>query len=275
MKLIKDIIIFISVIVLSLAIAAIGTILIGTIFTIFFNVDISVYFGKIGATVVVIIFVIFLINKKQKNDIQNTSPPRIKTSITILGIIALVYISLHIFIHSLARIVHIGDIGKNQMFSTDEILPIEFMVILLATCVFTPIYEELLFRKYGLLQLKKMNTIGIVLIMAVSFSIIHLPSSWDVWLSTLFGGLSLSYIYVKTRNIIYSIVGHGFYNLTSIVLDQISYHKLLPHDGQFYIFPTWIVILASIIFIGSNIALFFVLFRKNKTIRNKISMPEF
>jgi membrane protease YdiL (CAAX protease family) len=90
---------------------------------------------------------------------------------------------------------------------------------------FVPIYEELFFRRFLLVKilLSSKNVLFSVFCSSLFFGLIHLQYSSsliNVFTSFVFG-LFLSFVFIKSRSMIYCIVGHSFYNFC--VLFQLDY----------------------------------------------------
>lgn len=111
-------------------------------------------------------------------------------------------------------------INKEISFNTDKQLSI---LLLINYVILTPFVEELVYR-YGLLIFpsKKIFRVALLLISMVIFTYGHAASvSYNgiYLIPFLFMAATLSYIYIKEKNIWYSIICHSFYNFTVITLN--------------------------------------------------------
>ena len=100
-----------------------------------------------------------------------------------------------------------------------------FIIVLIATGILTPIIEELVFR-YGIISIitSKSNNIAnnkkrAIIISSVIFGIAHFNIIQSIY-AILFG-LLLGYIYVKTQNILASIFIHIGVNSSSVIYEFI------------------------------------------------------
>lgn len=88
----------------------------------------------------------------------------------------------------------------------------EVIVLVLATCMFGPIAEELLFR--GLLMNSLWKVFGLhkaVILSAICFGVLH-GNSMITIVSATFMGIALAYTYAINRNLLDSIIAHLIYN---------------------------------------------------------------
>lgn len=87
-----------------------------------------------------------------------------------------------------------------------------------SSLILAPILEELFFRKYLLIKLLKKNSIIISLLVSSScFSFIHIDNPKNLIPTFIFGYIS-GFIYLKSKNILYSIIFHFLSNLLWVLL---------------------------------------------------------
>ena len=92
--------------------------------------------------------------------------------------------------------------------------PPRFILSLLAMCVFAPIIEEVFFRRFLFVALRKgMNFAPSLLISSVLFSLLH-PSV----IQGALGGLYLGYVYEKGKSLPANILIHSMVNIATIVV---------------------------------------------------------
>ena len=108
-----------------------------------------------------------------------------------------------------------------------------FAIQLLAIGVAAPVVEELVFRGIIMNRLKWVPVWACVLIQGLMFGIVHLNVFQGLY--AFVAGVLLGLVYLKYRSIVYVIVGHMAYNLTSVILSEFSEEIAL------------VVILASVI----------------------------
>lgn len=83
--------------------------------------------------------------------------------------------------------------------------------------IVAPIGEELFFRGFIFKNLRRSNRLfKSIIISSICFSLIHLPNYGNI-LPTLILGILCAYIFYKTKSIIYPIILHFLYNLSSLV----------------------------------------------------------
>jgi len=86
----------------------------------------------------------------------------------------------------------------------------------LAAVFIAPISEELIFRSISIEFLieKGIKPILIILFTSLLFGLLHFPSGNDM-ITTFILGLLLALVYFKERNILYCIILHALYNLST------------------------------------------------------------
>ena len=92
----------------------------------------------------------------------------------------------------------------------------EIIVEFITTCIFAPIFEEMIFR-FGIYKKinRKLDSVLSMLITSVIFSIIHL---YNIGGRIILIGISLiwNYSFYKTNNLIYPIFLHFFHNIYAL-----------------------------------------------------------
>ena len=118
---------------------------------------------------------------------------------------------------------------KNISELTKDINGINSIIAILLFVVITPIYEELIFRKFTIDLLRKngeMTYFGIILFSGILFGLVHAYPISKVLFATLLG-IASAIIYVITDfKIIYSILMHFVYNLVPIIAEGIMKYVL-------------------------------------------------
>lgn len=101
----------------------------------------------------------------------------------------------------------------------------EIIVEFIATCIFAPIFEEIIFR-FGLYKKinKKLNAFISMLITSIIFTIIHF---YNIDGCIILIGISLiwNYLFYKTNNLIYPILLHFFHNIYALSDNLINYGR--------------------------------------------------
>lgn len=91
--------------------------------------------------------------------------------------------------------------------------------MILSTSVLMPIIEEILFR--GVLQVLFIRYLGLkwgIILNVGLFSLLHGNGFLFCFIFTLF----IAYVYIKTKNIVFPIVGHVSNNLTNVILEKMD-----------------------------------------------------
>ena len=99
----------------------------------------------------------------------------------------------------------------------------EIILEFIATCIFAPIFEEIIFR-FGFYKKlnKRLNVFVSILITSIVFSVIHIYNIDGIIILL---GISLiwHYSFYKTNNLIYPILLHFFHNLYALCCDISNY----------------------------------------------------
>lgn len=105
-----------------------------------------------------------------------------------------------------------------ETISNFEINIFTILIEIITTCLFAPIFEEIIFRfgLYGYLKKKiKSNWINMILT-SILFSFIHFYGI-DGFIIIFVISLLWNYIYFKTNNLLYSIVLHFLHNVYAMI----------------------------------------------------------
>lgn len=137
---------------------------------------------------------------------------------------------------------------------------IAFIFHLIKNACLIPIMEELLFRKLSFAQLEHINSTIKILLTAVLFTMFHIPTGFYVG-DVLIAGLSLGFLYKKTGNIKYCILAHSAHNLSACIINRLNYERIIPFAFDLYIYPYWLSIICTIIFM---ITIFIILIYNRK-----------
>lgn len=155
-------------------------------------------------------------------------------------------------------------LGSISFFKIEDIIkyadsvmskPVDVYVFL-NLVIFTPIFEELLFRRIIFSGLKSnYNTVTALLLSSLLFGIFHI----DFLDATVFG-LWLGWIFLKTNNILLCIIVHSVCNLISFGFRVIA--KVDPEKTVFVYIVENVVIISTIMFLLA-IVLFYFSAKKN------------
>lgn len=167
-------------------------------------------------TTIISYFLFFKYILKQETDIQVKASFRLISDNLIFPII-LIAIGLEFFEKPLFDMYDKIFVPKeflNIFKHTKNVeLNISLIFSLISSLVVAPIFEEIIFRKYLLGNLLKENSVQkAILFSSICFSLFHFPNFRNL-LPTFIFGVIAGYIYVKTKNITYTLVFHFVVNL--------------------------------------------------------------
>lgn len=171
------------------------------------------YFGRAIYIVLIVLFAFSFINDLKKKDKININKYLNIKKINICILFK------YLFLSFIIRII-LEQIVIYMPFTTTDIqIPSNFFEIVvefITTCIFAPIFEEIIFR-FGIYKKvnKKLNLVLSILITSVIFAIIHF---YNIDGSIILIGISLvwNYSFYKTDNLIYPILLHFFHNIYAL-----------------------------------------------------------
>lgn len=121
-------------------------------------------------------------------------------------------------------ILHYQDISRGETIVIEKNFT-KLFYDLLSILLIAPIVEELLFRKFLLGKLiEKNKTFISILISSLCFSLIHIETPNNL-IPTFIGGILLGLIYLKTKQIGYSIVLHFLFNLIVVLSNNLNFSE--------------------------------------------------
>ena len=134
----------------------------------------------------------------------------------------------YLFLSFIVRIILEQAIIYIQVPTTDVQVPstiLEIFFEFLATCIFAPIFEEIIFR-FGLYKIinKKFNVLISILVTSIIFAVIH---NYNIDGFIILLGISLiwHYSFYKTNNLIYPMLLHFFHNIYALINNVFNYNK--------------------------------------------------
>lgn len=142
-------------------------------------------------------------------------------------------------------------IGSNEIISLSE-NPNNFNIYFaLYAILVAPILEEFIFRKFlfkSTLELCKRPFLA-VFISSFAFAVMHLPIFIAFLFSFVFG-VYVSYIFMKTKNILYAVIFHFLFNTFSILFYSLFYNQynktlLFLNFGFYY----WVLFFVALLFL--------------------------
>lgn len=121
------------------------------------------------------------------------------------------------------------------LFGADRVVPLKTpdrsALPLLVVALAAPLFEELLFRGYGLAWLReKVSDPKAMVLTAAAFALSHHPIQY---LTTFAFGFLLAWLALRTRSLLLPILGHMAWNSSALLLDRLApeLSKTLPTLG--------------------------------------------
>ncbi|MDE6531248.1 MAG: CPBP family intramembrane metalloprotease [Lachnospiraceae bacterium] len=113
--------------------------------------------------------------------------------------------------------------------------------------IIAPVVEEIIFRRYLVSTIAPYSERAAVIVSGILFALQH--GNFSQFFYTLLLGMFWGYIYLRTGNVIYTIILHMIFNLTT-VLFTVTIYQLFRE-----IYLIWCVILVAFGIIGGIIAI--------------------
>lgn len=171
------------------------------------------YFGRAIYIVLIVLFAFSFINDLKKKDKININKYLNIKKINICILFKYLFLSFIIRIILEQIVIYIPFTTTNIQIPSNVF---EIAVEFITTCIFAPIFEEIIFR-FGIYKKinKKLNIILTMIITSVIFAIIHF---YNIDGSIILIGISLvwNYSFYKTNNLIYPILLHFFHNIYAL-----------------------------------------------------------
>lgn len=168
------------------------------------------------------------------------------------GTICIMFMVYPIVYYSMIRLILFNNSTIIPQYIDESQSIIAFIFHLIKNACLIPIMEELLFRKLSFAQLEHINPTIKILLTAVLFTLFHIPTGFYVG-DVLIAGLSLGFLYKKTGNVTYCILAHSAHNLSACIINRLNYKRIIPFSFDLYIYPYWLSIICTIIFIATII----------------------
>lgn len=180
----------------------------------------SFYFSRLSYIVIFPLFGFAVINNlKSKNKIDIKECLNIR-NINFSLLLKYVFLSfiVRILLEQLVILMHIPSTDIQVLSNIFEIV-VEFIV----TCIFAPIFEEIIFR-FGLYKKlnRKLSVFISILVTSIVFSLIHIYNI-DGFIIVLGISLVWNYSFYKTDNLIYPILLHLFHNIYAVSNNLFNY----------------------------------------------------
>lgn len=211
-----------------------------------------------GILTVVVLIIEFLIRKK--NFFKETSIFKIKSSL-IAPIIFLGF-GLNIVITLVMKLIPVSEDVMNSYAQSFNVLTQGNMVVnVIAIAIVAPIVEELIFRGLMLSRFQKgMPTIVAVILSSLLFGLVHGQILWMAYAFVL--GLILSFVFIRTKSLVSSILLHFAFNSYSACL-----MVLKIEDFEDSLIPV-LSIIGSVAFVASLVLIILLTIKDKNKIEN-------
>ena len=205
-----------------------------------------------------LLIILLIVNKYKFNHLGNNN--KISFKLLIISVIAIVAF----------RIIEDPFFRLNNILLKEEInIPVSYSFNLkqlvgyfLGIVILAPIVEELFFRKYMIDKLVKKNYVIATILPSLFFAGMHIKFP-NIFLSFVMG-LILSLMYLKYRDVRYTIIFHSGYNLLWLLLFIYNHHYWLLIKTLNFNFIYWSIVIISIVVLFLIIK-FTIVHRKNIT----------
>ena len=171
-------------------------------------------YGKLIGSILTTIIILFLLNPDIKKGVSKDALP-FKKSIKwiIIGFFLIIVAQIIVGLIE-TYIFNTNPVSERSQSKTDildTLSPIMLLINLVTTIIFAPLFEEVMCRKiiFGTLYTKT-NFFIASLVSSIVFAVPHMD--FKHLLSYIATGFVLSFVYVKTKRIIVSIITHSFVN---------------------------------------------------------------
>ncbi|MBM4760907.1 type II CAAX endopeptidase family protein [Bacillus sp. B15-48] len=171
-------------------------------------------YGKLIVSILTAIIILFLLNPDIKKGVSKDALP-FKKSIKwiILGFLMIIFTQVIVGLIDI-YLLNSDGVSERTKAKTDSLVTLSFIPLLInlvTTIIFAPFFEEIMCRKiiFGTLYTKT-NFFIASLVSSIAFAVPHMD--FNHLLSYIATGFVLSFIYVKTKRIIVSIITHSFVN---------------------------------------------------------------
>jgi hypothetical protein len=191
-----------------------------------------------GVVIATVIVMIYLRRSENRNELQRSvgliRPKKIFPLITV-SLVMGVAIEL-IFEILLNPIIEKWTHSKIDLSQIDLSTLSKYLMWLIITFVLGGLFEEILFRGFLLTRISqflkgnKSSDVIALFLTSIVFGLCHYYQGWAGIISTGLIGLILGSIFlVFNKNLWYSILTHGFVNLTSITMLYLGYYEKIAH----------------------------------------------
>lgn len=193
---------------------------------------------------IILIFLLFFEKKTKTFNKYNK-----KINYKFLFLVLLLVLSLKISFDPIFRLDNIINLSLLQNNLNNKTFNYNNIILFINAVILAPILEEIVYRGYILKILKTIkgnnNNLFPITISSLLFTVVHFPYSANTLTVFIVGALSA--LIVLKLNLKYAIIFHSFYNLTSLVIEDILYkYYLLTIKTLEFNYIYWIIILFAL-----------------------------
>ena len=196
------------------------------------SIETFIYYSRI-ITIVITVFSYLIIFRvfRIKTNWKRVSIKFSSLKLNILFYLIIIIIGLEFFdrpFHDFSKILEKSRGSVIEPYEHFKRTNISLLYKSISILIIAPVFEELLFRKYLLIELlKKYPLKWSVILSSVLFSLIHLPNYGNL-IPTFVFGIICCLIYLKTKNILYTIILHFLFNfIPNILKNQILLSNIM------------------------------------------------
>ena len=197
-------------------------------------------------------FIVFKFILKLKFSSININTKTKSLKLDVIFVILLISIGIVIINRPLWDINRIDFFLKENTVSVDNHpftgFNAQFFLNLISVLIVAPLTEELLFRKYMFTGVLKNNSFVVSAIFSsVLFALLHLPNYTNLIPTFILGFISCI-IYFRTKNILYSILIHFFYNLIIQIISDYNYNSFYNFIYKLeFNYMYWLIVLFGVV----------------------------
>ncbi len=125
-----------------------------------------------------------------------------------------------------------GVLTKFSEASIQNYFTYDYLIYAFAAVIITPITEELIFRGFALKYLlnKGKSKVWTVVFTSIVFGLLHIDRGWDHGVFTGAFSILACFIYLKERNLVYSIIAHSSANFLATLVVIINPYS--PNEAE-------------------------------------------
>lgn len=223
--------------------------------TIFPAIDINDDLFIITLAVFILLFFIWCLKGTEglSKDIEQFKLKENRNEILYVFLLNIIFAYLFLFsVVTLDMIFGMGDPTWVSIIDIDSVNPTPnaFIFSAIASIIFAPILEELIFR--GVIFNRLKIRMGIIPAMIISSFLFAIGHDFGGIVSAFLFGLCMCILYLKTDNILIPMTVHFINNITSTLID------ITPFDSIATSFP-WIILLGIIVLAGTALLMKYII----------------